>query len=100
MDGDSIPIALIHQELAFSDLTMGTMWSEDSMRGSLLARRPSLQGAGGLLESCEGPEGGSVWGIRARRGLLLGDSTGFFPRIRRIFPSGKIPENEGNIRYL
>ena len=28
------------------------------------------------------------------------DSTGFFPRIRRIFPSGKIPENEGNIRYL
>ena len=28
------------------------------------------------------------------------DSTGFFPRIRRFFPSGKIPENEGNIRYL
>ena len=29
VDGDSIPIALIHQELAFSDLTMGTMRSED-----------------------------------------------------------------------
>ena len=29
-----------------------------------------------------------------------GDSTGFFPRIRRFFPSGKIPENEGNILYL
>ena len=29
VDGDSIPIALIHQELAFSDLPGGTMRSED-----------------------------------------------------------------------
>ena len=28
------------------------------------------------------------------------DSTGFSPRICRIFPSEKIRENEGNIRYL
>ena len=28
------------------------------------------------------------------------DSTGFSPRICRFFPSGKILENEGNIRYL
>ena len=28
------------------------------------------------------------------------DSTGFSPQICRIFSSGTIPENEGNIRYL
>ena len=32
--------------------------------------------------------------------LESSDSTGFSPRIRRISPSGKIRENEGNIRYL
>ena len=30
----------------------------------------------------------------------ISDSTRFSPQIRRIFPSGKILENEGNIQYL
>ena len=60
----------------------------DAERGQdegLAARTKARPAAGGLLESCEG---GSVWGIRARRGLLLvvQAGAGSFARQRILDP--------------
>ena len=73
----------------------GLLWVPTALQ--VKARRPatSTMKAYFALQSFSDPAA-----ILANAGGARGNSTGFSPRICRIFPSGKIPENEEKLRCV